>query len=213
MSVLSKLLALEPVDEHIVKMIVEKVDSPPDEMDFAELGADLAEGRMSGQWAYQISSPGRVSPGKRRDHAKKVRTHAEKLFDSLAPTDANDGRHEFWHLIESRQHDQELPDRNVRPKQLEQILHFLQLVIRDADQIISAADADIENNKEIKGLRDSSAGLARIHDLFGLPKTVSAIIAWNLAPIFEAHFTESHCVDAFGKGRSSNSARTLCPFR
>jgi hypothetical protein len=46
MSVLSKLLALEPVDEHIVKMIVVAVELPADAVDFAALGADLAEARM-----------------------------------------------------------------------------------------------------------------------------------------------------------------------
>jgi hypothetical protein len=93
-------------------------------MDFAELGADLAEARMSGQWAYQISSPGKVSPGKRRDHPKKVRTHAQKLFDSLARADANDGRYEFWQLIDSRQNDQDSPNRDVRLKEFGQISGF-----------------------------------------------------------------------------------------
>ena len=57
MSLLSKLLkALEPVDEDIVKKIVQTVDLAPDKLDLAALGADLAVPRASAVWSREIST-------------------------------------------------------------------------------------------------------------------------------------------------------------
>jgi len=188
MSILSKILALEPVDENIVKAIVQAVGLPTDKIDFAALGEDLAGARMNGQWTHQISSPAKVPPSKRRLHAEKVRSHAKKLLASLVPTDENDGRYEFWQLIDSRQKTQELPNPKACPKKFGLFLHFILLVIRDADQIISAADAEIQSSKDLETIRASSPSFAELHDLWSPPQTVPSIVAWDLAPIFEAHF-------------------------
>jgi len=57
MSLSSKLLkALEPVDEDIVKKIVQTVDLAPDKLDLAALGADLTVPRASAAWSREIST-------------------------------------------------------------------------------------------------------------------------------------------------------------
>jgi len=118
-------------------------------------------------------------------HAKTIRGHAEKLFSALSSTHEVDARFEFWKLILSRQQDEGL-------KALTEFLLFLRLLIRDADQIISGADAEIQEKKNAEKLLESSPGIARslhlFYPLYNPPETVSWIIAWELAPIYEKHF-------------------------
>jgi hypothetical protein len=46
----------EPVDEDIVKKIVQTVDLAPDKLDLAALGADLTVPRASAVWFREIST-------------------------------------------------------------------------------------------------------------------------------------------------------------
>jgi len=181
MSLLSKMLkALEPVDEDIVKKIVNAVDLAPDKLDLAALGADLAVPRSSAVRSREMSTSRKIPPSERREHAKTIRTHAEKLFSALSSTDEVDARFEFWRLILIRQQYEGF-------KALSEFLLFLRLIIRDADQIISAADAEIQSIKVRKKLHVStppSLALGSFHS----PPSVSWVIAWELAPIFEKHF-------------------------
>jgi hypothetical protein len=181
MSLLSKLLkALEPVDEDILKKIVQAVDLAPDKLDLTALGADLAVPRASAVWPREMSTSRKIPPSEQRKHAKTIRTHAEKLFSALSSTDEVDARFEFWRLISSRQQDEGL-------KALSEFLLFLRLLIRDADQIISAADAEIQTIK-VRKKRLVSTPPSLALGSFHSPPSASWIIAWELAPIFEKHF-------------------------
>jgi hypothetical protein len=109
MSLLSKLLkALEPIDEDIVKKIVQAVHQAPDKLDLAALGADLAVPRASAALPREMSTSRKIPPSERRKHAKTIRTHAEKLFSALRSAHEVDAHFEIWRLILSRQQDEDL---------------------------------------------------------------------------------------------------------
>jgi hypothetical protein len=50
------------------------------------------------------------------------------------------------------------------------------------------ANGKIHSTKETEKLFGSSPGLAKLRDLWNSPRSVSWIIAWELAPIFKRHF-------------------------
>jgi hypothetical protein len=190
MSILSKLLALEPIDEDIVQAIVEAVALRGVKIDFAALGADLAGAKWSSQrHRGKESSPPKQSATQRKRRAATVRTHAAKLFDALGPAvEEAEARDELWRNLCGLQPDADLPPLQLRVDAFAEFLDILRLLARDADQALSAAGAEIETVKSRKKLEDSNPGWARFVRLWSPPDTVSWIIAFELAPIFETHF-------------------------
>jgi hypothetical protein len=189
MSILSQLLALQPVDESIVGAIVEAVALPAVKIDFAALGADLSAAQWSSQRLQGKSSLRKQSPTQRKRRAETVRTHAAKLFAALGPAvEEADARDEFWRKFCGLQPDQDLPPLPLRVEAFAEFLDILQFLALDADQTLSAAGAEIQNVKERKKMEDSNPAWARFVGLWGPPETVSWIIAFELAPIFETHF-------------------------
>jgi hypothetical protein len=91
-------------------------------------------------------------------------------------------------LFCSHQHDK-------GPKAIGEFLLSLRFLIRDADQIISEANAEIrQGRKAKKPLESSPPPLDSLGSLFSgdnPPETVSWTIAWELAPIFEERFCEN----------------------
>ena len=189
MSILSKLLSLKPIDEKIVQAIVQAVALPAVEIDSAGLGADLAAVKWSSQRLQGPSSPRRQSPTQRKRRAATVRTHAAKLFAALGPAvEEAEARDELWRNLCGLQPDADLPPLQLRVEAFAEFLDILQLLARDAAETLSAAGAEIENVKERKKLGDSNPAWARSVSLWSPPATVSWIIAFELAPIFKAHF-------------------------
>lgn len=90
MSILSRLLSLEPIDENIVQAIVVSVALPAAKIDFAVLGADLAEAKWSSLRLQGPSSPRKQTLTQRKRSAATVRTHAAKLFEALGPAVEDD---------------------------------------------------------------------------------------------------------------------------
>lgn len=189
MSILSKLLSLEPIDEKIVQAIVVSVALPAVKIDFAALGADLAGAKWSSQRLQGPSSPRKLSASQRIRRAATVRTHAAKLFAALGPAvEEAEARDELWRNLWGLQPDADPPTLQLRVEAFAAFLSILQLLARDADQTLSAAGAEIQSVKEQKKVADSNPAWARFVSLWTPPKTVSWIIAFELAPIFETHF-------------------------
>lgn len=166
------------IDEDIVKQIIHAVRLPAD--DLGGLGKDLAWLRSNADWHRELTGSRKIPPSQRKTHAKSIKSHAEKLYSVLCFTREDDAWVQFWGLIYNREHDESL-------KSLSEFLKFLRALIADADQIISDADAEIQNTKKNK-LRDPSSTEAQLHRLFSPPRTISWIVARELAPIFEKHF-------------------------
>jgi hypothetical protein len=184
MSRLLKLLeAVKPVDEDVVKRIVQAVRIATDKGNIAALGADLARLRVRGEQSRD--TPPKISPTKRKRHAESVRSHADKLLSALTPAHEFDTRVKFWSLFCSRQ-----PDEG--PKAIGELLLSLRFLIHDADQIISEANAEIRQGRKAKKPLESSPppldSLGSLFSRYNPPETVSWTIAWELAPIFEKNF-------------------------
>jgi hypothetical protein len=174
---LSKLLEiLKPVDEDIVKRIVQAIGIAADKVNITALGADLARLRVRGEQSRD--TPSKISPTKRKRHAESVRSHADKLLSALSPAHEFDTRVGFLSLFFSRQHDE-------GPKAIGELLLSLGSLIHDADQIISEANAEIrQGRKAKKPLESSPPPLDSLGSLFSRdnpPETVSWTIAWELA--------------------------------
>ena len=188
MSGLLKLLeALKPVDEDVVKRIVQAVGIAADKMDLASLGKDLAVLRARGLYACEMSSSRKVAPTQRKRHAESVRSHADKLLSALSPAHEFDTRVWFLSLFCRRQHDK-------GPKAIGELLLSLRFLIHDADQIISEANAEIRQGGKAKKPLESPPPLDSLGSLFSRynpPDTVSWTIAWELAPIFKNHFCKN----------------------
>ncbi|VFU10495.1 hypothetical protein [Methylocella tundrae] len=189
MSVLSQILAFQPVDECIVGAIVEAVALPAVKIDCAALGADLAAAQWRSQRLQGKSSPRKQSPTQRKRRAETVRTHAAKLFNALGPAvEEAATRDELWRNLCGLQPDEDLPPSPLRVEALGQFLDILQLLALGSDRTLSAAGAEIQTVKVRKRMEDSNPAWARLVDLWSPPKTVTWIIAFDLAPVFEAHF-------------------------
>ena len=205
MSLLSKLLeVLKPVDEDIVKKIVQAVDRASGKVDLAALGADLALLGAKRELPRAKLSSRKRSPTKRKLHAETVRSHAEKLLSALSPTHAFDTRLEFWNMFYRREGDE-------GPKAIDEYLLFLKFLIHDADQIISEANTEIKKGKKTsKPLKSSPP--SSLHSLFSQDtplETVSWTIAWELAPIFEKHFCKKATASTPSQASKDRTPRGL----
>ena len=186
MSILSKLLALEPIDENIVGAIVKAVALPAVKVDFAALGADLAGAKWSSQRLRgKKSSPATQSATQRKRIASTVKTHASKLFVALGSVvEEAETRDRLWRNLCGLQPDEDLPPLPSRVEAFAEFLDILQFLALDADQALSAAGAEIQNVKRQR----SNRHWASFVRFWSPPKTVTWLIAFDLAPIFETHF-------------------------
>jgi hypothetical protein len=189
MSILSRLLSLEPIDEKIVQAIVDSVALRSAKIDVAALGADLAEAKWSSLRLEGPLSPRKQTSTQRKQRAATIRTHAAKLFAALgSAAEEAEARDELWRDLCGLQVDEQLPPLPLRVEAFAEFLDILQLLTRDADKALSAAGAEIQSVKEQKRIQDSNPAWARFVRLWSPPKTVTWTIAFELAPIFERHF-------------------------
>ncbi|MGC2224975.1 MAG: hypothetical protein WA624_22740, partial [Methylocella sp.] len=159
-----------------------------DKTDLASLGKDLAVLRARGLYACEMSSSRKVAPTQRKRHAESVRSHADKLLSALSPAHEFDTRVGFLSLFCSHQHDK-------GPKAIGELLLSLRFLIRDADQIISEANAEIPQGRKAKKPLESSPppldSLGSLFSRYNPPETVSWTIAWELAPFYKNHFCKN----------------------
>ena len=160
MSILSKLLSLEPIDEKIVQAIVDSVALRGVKLDFAALGADLAEAKWSSQRLRgKKSSPPKQSATQRIRSAATVQTHAAKLFATLGSAlEEAETRDGLWRNFCGLQPDEDLPPLALRVEAFAEFLEILQLLTRDADQTLAAAGAEIETVKARKKMQELKSG-------------------------------------------------------
>ncbi|WGJ15425.1 hypothetical protein QEV83_03850 [Methylocapsa sp. D3K7] len=186
-----------------MKRIVEAVGLTAVNVDLAALGADLDRLRVSAEQIRHTSSSRKVFPTKRKRHAETVKSHAKKLLSALSSSHEIDTLLEFLSPFYRRHQD-------GSPKAYGELMLSLSSLIQDADQIISEANAEIQQGKEAGKLPESSPPpFYSLRSLFwhNPHASVSWIIAWELAPIFKKHFGKEATASTPSEGAEDRTPR------
>ncbi|HUI22673.1 MAG TPA: hypothetical protein VLZ74_16765 [Methylocella sp.] len=164
---------LNPVREDITKRIVRAVNMDAN-VDLAALGASLASFKASRVTPGATSSSSKIPPFKLKRHANTIKSHAERLIQEI------DIFAEFLFPCS---------DVDKRKMIVTGLRTYLDDLARRADRIILEAQRGIERSKALKTpLQRSPSTYNSLFSGPGQSKTVSWLIAWELAPIYEAHF-------------------------